>query len=70
MSLGEGKRNKKDHKKLVCQLSTISNSIACSPIAIENRFLCLRNAKKEAVQLWSIGKELGLKSDEKEEVIV
>lgn len=47
-----------------------SESISCSPVNTENRFLCLRSKRKEAMQLWSIGMDLGLKSDVREEEVI
>lgn len=67
----EAERRKKLRKKQqVCNQSINSESISCSPVNIGNRFLCLRNSRKEAKCLWLIGKELGLKSKDNEEAVI
>lgn len=66
----EGMRMLAEYKKDVKQLNPLSDSISSSPITIENRFLCMRNWKKEAVRLWAIGKKLGLTSTEKDNTVV
>lgn len=48
---------KAQHRKVD---SPLADSISSSPTMIENKFLCFRNTKREAIQFWYIGKELGV----------
>lgn len=66
----DGKRIFPQSRNNVSFQSQTSESINCSSINTENRFLILRNFKKEAMKMWEIGKELGLKSEEKDEVMI
>ena len=72
------KNTQQDPSKSMSQIrkekraAIVTGTSSCSnySIFIDNRFLCLRNKEKEATRLWEIGKQLGLRCDVEDNVII
>lgn len=59
------KQGRELRHKLTCAFSCSSSSIS-----LGNRFLCMRSKDREDVNLWEIGKAMGLKCVRDEELLI